>query len=453
VKFRTIEVAQAVDGTLSPAEAADVELDGVVIDSRLITGGELFVPIVAVADGGRDGHEFVAQALDAGAVAYLCSRDLALTDLTAPSIKVDDTGAALLRLGRHARDRIQVSGRVIGITGSVGKTTVKDLTSAVLSTTYRTHASPRSFNNELGVPLTLATAPEDVQAVVVEMGARGRGHIEQLCTVARPDIGVVTTVALAHAEMFGTIEEVAIAKGELIESLPATGTAVLNADNPFVLGMADRASAEVITFGLEHPVDVTATGITLDDELRPSFTLRSPWGQVDVRLSVRGAHQVMNALAAATAAMAAGVTTDEIAHGLAHAALSPWRMDLQRTTSGALVLNDAYNANPTSVEAALRSLAALSTVPAGRKGRKIAVLGVMAELGPNGPKLHRAIADLATELGITVVAVDAPEYGVPVVHGVEGAVAALGALGDQDAVLVKGSRVAALERLVEKLLS
>ena len=435
-----MEVAHAVDGVLT---GDDVEVDGVAIDSRLVTGGELFVPVVAE----RDGHQFVAQALDAGAAAYLCSQHL---ELAAPSIRVADTGAALLKLGRHARSRID--GAVIGITGSVGKTTVKDLCKAALAIRFRTHASPRSFNNELGVPLTLATAADDVEAVVVEMGARGRGHIAQLCEIARPNIAVVTTVALAHAEMFGTIEDVAVAKRELIESLPPSGTAVLNADNPFVLDMAGHSRAEVVTFGLERPHDVTvtATRVTVDEELFPSFTLRSPWGQVDVRLAVRGAHQVMNALAAAAAAMATGVTPTEVAEGLAHAALSPWRMDLQRTPSGALVLNDSYNANPTSVEAALRSLAALPAVPA---GRKLAVLGVMAELGPDGPKLHREVAALAQSLGISVIAVDAPDYGVDVVTGLEGALAALGPLSEGDAVLVKGSRVAGLERLAAELVS
>ena len=437
MKFRATDIANAVDGDLT---GDDVEVDGVAIDSRLIIGGELFVPVIAE----RDGHEFVAQAVDAGAVAYLCSRDV---DVDGTHIKVDDTADALLQLGRHARTRLADNAAVIGITGSVGKTTVKDLTKAVLATRFRTHASPRSFNNELGVPLTLTTAPDDVDAVVVEMGARGRGHIELLCGIARPNIAVVTTVALAHAEMFGTIEDVAVAKGELIESLPPSGTAVLNADNPYVLDMAGRSRAEVVTFGLEHPVDVTATRITYDDELRPSFTLRSPWGQVDLTLAVRGAHQVMNALAAAAAAMAAGVTPDDVAQGLAHATLSPWRMDLQRTSSGALVLNDAYNANPTSVEAALRSLAALPAT------RRFAVLGVMAELGPHGPTLHRDVAAVARELGITVIAVDAPDYGVATVSGVGGALTELGPLGEGDAVLVKGSRVAGLEQLAEKLLA
>src|SRR4051812_39175558 len=437
VRFRATEIAAAVNGTV---HGDDVVVDGVTIDSRAVGGGELFVPIVAE----RDGHEFVAQAVDAGARAYLTSAGVIVRDGTA--VAVGDTAAALLGLGRHARSRL--TDRVIGITGSVGKTTVKDLTAAALRPIYVTHASVRSFNNELGVPVTLANAPDDVEAVVVEMGARGRGHIELLCSIARPTIAIVTTVELAHAEMFGTLEEVAAAKGELVEALPASGTAVLNAANPLVIGMASRTDARVVTFGADTPgADVTASAVAIDDELRPSFRLQSPWGGADIKLGVRGAHQVMNALAAAAAAMAAGVTADDVAHGLSTAVVSPWRMELGRTASGALVLNDAYNANPASMAAALHSLASL---PARRRA---AVVGVMAELGPDGPAEHRRLADLARELGIEVIAVAAPDYGVPVVADIDAALAELGPVGDGDAVLVKASRVAGLERLAHALLN
>jgi UDP-N-acetylmuramoyl-tripeptide--D-alanyl-D-alanine ligase len=440
MRFSATEIARAVGGGL---RGDDVETDGVAIDSRTISGGELFVPIVAE----RDGHEFVAAAMAAGAAAYLTSGAPAPVDI--PAIVVPDTGEALLALGRHARSR--VGDRVIGVTGSVGKTTVKDLTAGALGARFTVQASPRSFNNELGVPLTLANSPDGVEAVVVEMGARGRGHIAQLCDVARPTVGVVTTVVLAHTEMFGTVDEVAAAKGELVESLPTTGTAVLNGDHPLVVGMAGRTDARVLTFGVERSgVDVTASAIVLDDELRPSFRLHSPWGGADVWLPVRGAHQVMNALAAASAAMACGVPPEEAAGGLARAVLSPWRMDLRRTASGAVVLNDAYNANPTSMEAALRSLAAL---PVSSTGRRIAVVGVMAELGPEGKSEHRRVADLAKDLGIELIAVATSDYGVTEMPDIDSAVEALGPLGAGDAVLVKGSRVAGLEKLADLLLS
>lgn len=437
MRFTAKEIARAVDGSL---RGDDVEVDGVTIDSREVVGGELFVPILA----DRDGHEYIPAAITAGAAAYLTEPGFVRSEATA--VVVEDTARALLDLGRHARSRL--GDRVVGITGSVGKTTVKDLTAAALASRFTVQASPRSFNNELGVPLTLANSPDTVEAVVIEMGARGRGHIADLCEIARPTIGIVTTVALAHAEMFGTVEEVAAAKGELVEALPASGTAVLNGDHPLVAAMAPRTSATVVTFGIEQAgADVTASGITIDDDLRPSFHMRSPWGDADIHLSVRGAHQVMNALAAAAGAMACGLPLENVADGLASASLSPWRMDLQRTPTGALVLNDAYNANPTSMEAALRSLAAL---PA---RRRIAVVGVMAELGPAGPDEHQRIAALARDLGIDLIAVDTPDYGVAVVDDVERALAALGSVGEGDAVLVKGSRVAGLEQLAARLLN
>jgi UDP-N-acetylmuramoyl-tripeptide--D-alanyl-D-alanine ligase len=309
------------------------------------------------------------------------------------------------------------------------------------------HASDKSFNNELGVPLTLANAPEPTEVTVVEMGARGRGHIALLADIARPTIGVVTAVELAHTELFGSLEAVAAAKGELVESLPAAGTAVLNADRPLVMGMAGRTSARVLTFGVDTPgVEVTAAAIEFDESLRASFELRSPWGAALVRLPIAGIHQVDNALAAAAAALAAGASPDEVAGGLGTAELSPWRMEVRRAPSGAVVINDAYNANPASAEAALRSLASLSA------RRRIAVLGVMAELGETAAAEHKRIAALARDLDIEVISVDAPDYGVPVVHGIDGVLAAL-QLEDGDAVLIKGSRVAGLEVLADALSS
>ena len=448
MRFTAKEIARAVNGAL---RGDDVSVTGVTIDSREVVGGELFVPILAE----RDGHEFVPAAIAAGAAAYLTEPGPKLSEAIrsdATAVVVEDTARGLLDLGRHARSRL--GDRVVGITGSVGKTTVKDLTAAALATRFTVHASPQSFNNELGVPITLANSPEAVEAVVVEMGARGRGHIAELCEIARPAIGIVTMVALAHAEMFGTVEEVAAAKGELVEALPTSGTAVLNGDQPLVAAMASRTGASVVTFGVDQAgVDVTASGIAIDVDLRPSFRLHSPWGEADVRLDARGAHQVMNALAAAAGAMACGVPLEDVVDGLASATLSLWRMDLQRTATGALVLNDAYNANPTSMEAALRSLAAL---PA---RRHIAVVGVMAELGPSGPAEHRRMAELARQLEIELIAVDTTAYGVSgvsavaVADDVDGALAAVGAIGNGDAILVKGSRVAGLEQLAARLLT
>jgi UDP-N-acetylmuramoyl-tripeptide--D-alanyl-D-alanine ligase len=245
--------------------------------------------------------------------------------------------------------------------------------------------------------------------------------------------------------MFGTVEDVARAKGELVESLPEHGTAVLNADEGLVMGMVERTVATVRTFG-ERKGDVRAERITVDDELRVAFRLVSDAGTADIRLAVRGRHQVTNALAAATAALAAGSTLDDVVAGLASAHLSELRMDLQRAPSGALILNDSYNANPTSMAAALDALAALP----GR--RRIAVLGVMAELGEDSAAGHAEVAAHARELGIEVRSVAAPAYGADDAPDIATVVEQLGPLGDGDVVLVKGSRVAGLEVLAEAFL-
>ena len=357
---------------------------------------------------------------------------------------VPDTFLALTALATAARDRLP--DRVVGITGSVGKTSTKDLLVGALGRRWRVSASPKSFNNELGVPLTVLETPDDAEVVVVEMGARGQGHVASLCAVARPLVGVVTTVGVSHAEFFGTVEDIARAKGELVEALPQEGTAVLNADVPLVTAMAGRAVAQVLTFGLATG-DVRAEGVTLDDDLRPRFLLRSPWGDAPVELAVSGHHQVTNALAAAAAALACDTPLEDVAVGLGDAHLSPWRMQLERSPSGALVLNDTYNANPLSTEAALRGLAALPAE------RRTALLGVMAELGDVGPAEHARIGALATELGIRVISVAAPEYGGEPAADADDALAKLGPVGRGDAVLVKGSRAAGLESVAGTLAS
>jgi UDP-N-acetylmuramoyl-tripeptide--D-alanyl-D-alanine ligase len=450
MRLRVAEIAAATGGHLV---GPDVTVDGASIDSRDLAPGALFVPIVDA----RDGHDFVTGAVARGAAAYLTARPAPEPGAeAATAIVVADTAAALLAVGRLARTRLDGGARpatVVGITGSVGKTTTKDLLAAALATTLRTAASLRSFNNELGVPLTLVNAPDDTEAVVVEMGARGRGHIALLCSIAHPTIAVVTAVEMVHTELFGSLDEVAEAKGELVEALPTDGAAVLNGDNPRVAAMATRTTARVLTFGRgDHPggVDLWAEDVTLDDDLRPRFVLHSPWGRAPLHLAVRGRHNVANALAAAGAALLAGVPLDGLARGLEHADLSAGRMDLRRALSGALVLDDAYNAGPASVTAALHALVALG------RPRSTAVLGVMAELGPEGPAAHRALAEEADRLGVRVIAVDAPDYGPTAEHVIDrdAALARLRADGGpdgDDAVLVKGSRVAGLEAVAAAL--
>ncbi|MEZ5409123.1 MAG: UDP-N-acetylmuramoyl-tripeptide--D-alanyl-D-alanine ligase [Acidimicrobiales bacterium] len=454
--FHASDLARRLQGALS---GPDRDLEGVSIDSRTVAPGNLFVPLVAE----RDGHAYVPSALAAGAGAYLSSTgrvDGTADDATA--ILVADTTDALAEIGRVAREGLE-GGAVVGVTGSVGKTSMKDLTLAACAGARPTHASEKSFNNELGVPLTLANAPAGTEVAIVEMGARGRGHIALLCGIARPTVGIVTAVALAHSELFGSIDGVAEAKGELVEALPAGGVAVLNAEDERVAAMAGRTAAQVVTYGRTRG-DVRATGIVLDDLLRPRFAIECDAGRAEVALDVRGAHMALNAAGAVAAALAVGVPLEAAAAGLAAARLSPWRMDVVRTADGVVVVNDAYNANPTSMRAALEALAALprsgSVAPGGGAvgaggGRRVAVLGLMAELGAEGPAEHAAVAAEAARAGVTVVAVGAPAYGDAAVHVPDRAAAAdaIGPLLAGDAVLVKGSRVAGLEVLAAELVA
>jgi UDP-N-acetylmuramoyl-tripeptide--D-alanyl-D-alanine ligase len=443
VRLTVDDVARVTGGRV--VGPADLVVDGATMDSRALRPGQLFVAL----QGDRDGHEFLRHAREAGAGAALVER----ADDDAPAVVVADAHAALTALGAHARDRLDavvVAGRpvaVIGVTGSVGKTSVKDLIASATAPSRTTAASLRSFNNELGVPLTLLEAPDDTEVAVIEMGARGVGHVRALCTVARPTIGVVTAVALAHTEAFGAIEEVARAKGELVECLTADGTAVLNLGDERVAAMAGRTTAGVLTYGIDQG-DVRAEGVALDDHLRPRFALKSPWGDAEVLLAVRGRHNAENAAGAAAAALAAGADFDGVVAGLSDATLSPWRMELIVSPYGWRVLNDAYNANPTSMAAALDALSDLDAE------RYTAVLGPMAELGHHAEIEHRRIAERARALGIRVLAVDTAAYGPDSepVEGVEGALAAIGPLGPGDAVLIKASRVAGLERLAHRLL-
>jgi UDP-N-acetylmuramoyl-tripeptide--D-alanyl-D-alanine ligase len=338
-----------------------------------------------------------------------------------------------------ARARV---GGAIGITGSVGKTTTKDLLASCLRSTFSTAASERSFNNELGLPLTLLSAPAAARWVVLEMGVRRIGDIERLAEVARPDVGIVTSVAMAHVAYLGDLEGVARAKGELVAALPSSGLAVLNFDDARVRDMASLSACPVLGYGVDAVADVRAEEVTLDRDLRARFRLSSPWGPARVRLALRGLHQVPNALAAAAVALWCGVPIETVAEALAASRGSPRRMEVHRVPRGPVLVDDCFNAIPASTEAALRSLAALPCE------RKLAVLGVMAELGDQSESEHRRIAHMAQELGIEVVGYDTALYGEAHVTGVEEAAAVLRTMGPGDAALVKGSRVARLEDVV-----
>ncbi|MGH9271154.1 MAG: UDP-N-acetylmuramoyl-tripeptide--D-alanyl-D-alanine ligase, partial [Ilumatobacteraceae bacterium] len=278
MRFRASDVARATSGRLV---GPDVEIVGASFDSRSIEPGQLFVPIVAA----RDGHDFIAAAAASGAAATLASHDHAAT---LPTVRVRDTGQALIDLAAWARRRLPAV--VVGITGSVGKTTTKDLCVAAIATGRRVGANPRSFNNEQGLPVTVLGAPDDLEVLVLEMGMRGLGEIARLCVVGRPDIGVVTAVAAAHTGRLGGIDGVVRAKGELVEALPSTGTAILNTDDPRVAAMAGRTDAAVLTFGFGASADVRVDDVQLDDLARARFTARTPWGAAEVQLPVSGRH-------------------------------------------------------------------------------------------------------------------------------------------------------------------
>ncbi|MDE0802131.1 MAG: UDP-N-acetylmuramoyl-tripeptide--D-alanyl-D-alanine ligase [Acidimicrobiales bacterium] len=436
MEFTTDQIARAVRGT---ATGPPSTVGGASIDSRTAGPGQLFVPLVAE----RDGHDFIPAAIESGAAAYLTAHEPD-ADGGTTAIRVDDTMDALTRLGGAARDRLPEA--VIGVTGSVGKTSVKDLLASVLATTFRTASSDKSFNNEIGVPLTLVNAADDTEVLVQEMGARGIGHIRQLCDVARPSAAIVTMVAEVHTSEFAGIDEVALGKGELVEAIPADGFVVLNGSDARVRKMSERTDARVLTYGVSG--DVVAQKVAVDDDLRARFRLSSPWGSVDVQLAVHGVHQVGNALAAAAAGLAQGVPIDAVAAGLETAAISPWRMELHRTGAGAVVINDAYNSNPTALAAAMHSLAAIDA------DRHVAIVGLMAELGEHSEARHAEMGDLAHELDIEMISVACPLYGTGIdVPTPEAAIDALGALGAGDAVLVKASRSAGLESIAESILT
>jgi UDP-N-acetylmuramoyl-tripeptide--D-alanyl-D-alanine ligase len=430
VRLSARQVADAVGGRVHGPEA---DVEGASTDSRTLVAGELFVPVVAA----RDGHDFIVGALDAGAAAYLTAR--------APSggtaIEVDDTAGALWDLGRHARARLP--GTVIGITGSVGKTTVKDLVAGGVAAGRRTHATPASFNNELGVPLTLLGASDGVEVVVVEMGARFPGDIARLCGLARPTIGVITSIGSAHLAHLGGPEGVRAEKGSLLVDLPASGFAVVN-DADCGPEVRSRTSATVLTFGTTTG-DVRATVVGRDDEVRPTVRIDSPWGSGTAALSVRGDHQAVNAAAAVATAVCAGVDFAVALAGVAGAEGSRLRAEIWRAPSGLRVLNDSYNANPTSTAAALHSLARLDAP------RRVAVLGEMAELGAGAAAAHQEIGRLARRLGIEVVAVGGAPYGGVPVASQDEALVLVEELPADSVVLVKASRSVGLDRLAERL--
>ncbi len=455
------EAARIAGGTVAEGArgSAQTETSGISVDSRHVEPGQVFV---ALQGAYADGHDFVGEALRAGAAGAIVSRPV---EGAGPLIIVEDPLEALRRLAAWVRDISDPV--VVGITGSTGKTSTKDLVASVASVRFRTVAADRSYNNELGVPLTLLKACSDTEALVCELGARGPGQIRALCSYVRPHIGIVTNVGVTHFEQFGSTDAIAAAKAELPASLPEGGVAVLNADDPQVAAMAQVTAADVLTFGTARTAWLRAEAIELDRLGRPSFRLLRGYERAAVELELSGRHQVSNALAAAATGLAMGLSLEEAAAGLRAARSSPWRMEVAER-GGVVVINDAYNANPTSMAGALETAAAM--VPAG--GRLLAVLGYMAELGALevgeherlGGEAARAVQPLGGRLVVVgeraaPIAVGARRAGlarvevVPAMADPGVALEALGELAPGDVVLVKASRVAGLERLAELLLA
>jgi UDP-N-acetylmuramoyl-tripeptide--D-alanyl-D-alanine ligase len=430
------QVAAVAGGKLSDSADPDaIVTGGVEYDSRKAGPGGLFL---AIPGEKVDGHDFAAKAHAQGAVATIATRPI-----DSPAIYVDDAIEALTNLAKHVAAAAKA--RIIGVTGSNGKTSTKDLIGQLCSDLGPTVATEGNFNNELGHPYTVCRVEPDTEYLVLELAARGLGHITQLCEIAPPEIGVVLNVGISHLDGFGSIETTAEAKSELPRFLAPEGTVFLNADDPRVAAMAERTRAEVRTYG-RGDADITAVDLEPGDG-RHAFTLVTPEGRARVQLALWGDHHVYNALAAAGVLWKLGQTTEKIAEGLSRAGrLSERRMDVFTRPDGTTVIDDSYNANPASMGAAVRTLGQIPT-----EGRRIAVLGYMADLEELEVECHRRVGEQAREAGIDeVIAVG--EGTEPIIDGADGVTAthvpdqaaAIELLRHRlrpgDAVLVKGSR-------------
>ncbi|RZT85171.1 UDP-N-acetylmuramoyl-tripeptide--D-alanyl-D-alanine ligase [Pseudonocardia sediminis] len=471
------EIAAVTGGRVSRASGEET-VTAVEFDSRAITDGGLFL---ALPGERADGHDFAAAAVARGAAGVLAGREVDAPAVVVPPVPGRNTGtylgatdpdghgaavlSALGRLARHVVDALPGLA-VVGVTGSAGKTSTKDLLAAVLAPLGSTVAPPESFNNELGTPYTALRATPSTRHLVLELSARGPGHIASLCAIAPPRIGVVLNVGSAHLGEFGSPAAIAQAKGELVEALPpgatlpgvtsgAGGVAVLNADDPAVAAMASRTVARVVTFGRAAGADVRAEDVVLDAG-RARFRLVTAHGEARVALRLVGGHQVSNALAAAAVALELGADVDGVAASLSAAEpASRWRMEVTDRADGVTVVNDAYNANPEAMRAALGALQSMTGEGAGHR-RSWAVLGPMAEIGEGSAGVHAEIAALAGQLGADrLVALGCPDYGERAEHvaDVAEALTLLRAeIEPGDVVLVKASRSAGLERVAAGLL-
>lgn len=450
------EVAGVVGGRLADGDP-DIVVTVAASDDRDCVPGTLFA---AIAGERVDGHDYIDSARERGAVAALTTRPVG-----SPAIIVDDVVAALGALASYVIQRLPGT-LVLGLTGSSGKTTTKDLLAAILAPHGETVAPRGSFNSEVGLPLTVLSCTTRTKYLVLEMGMRGREHIHYLCRIAHPRIAGVINVGSAHMELLGSREAIAEAKGEIIDDLPADGTAILHADNPLVMAQAGRTSAPIITFGEAADATVRASDVALDALARPRFTLHWQGDAVPVQLTLSGEHQVANALAATSFALAAGIALADIVAVLeTYVPASKWRMEVTERPDGVTVINDAYNANPESMRAALKALVAIGR----EQGRRTwAVLGEMREIGDASVEEHDSIGRLAVRLDVSkLVAVGEGARPVHLGAAHEGSWgeestwvpdvdAAIALLQEQvrpgDVVLVKASRSIGLERVAEALL-
>jgi UDP-N-acetylmuramoyl-tripeptide--D-alanyl-D-alanine ligase len=432
------EVALVAHGTLV---GLDCEASGIAFDSRSLRLGQAFVAL----EGDADGHDFLQAAATAGAPFAIVQRGRSISALAC--VEVDDCDAALTALGRHCRDRLSGSleGRVIGVTGSVGKTSTKDLVLAVLRSKYAgAHAPEKSLNNDIGVPVTIINAPDSCDALVLEMGMRGLGEIARLCDVGQPQIGVITEVGDAHSERVGGIDGVVRAKAELVHALPSSGVAIVNSDSVNAMKTVHGIAARVVTFGSSETASVRWEIVSIDD--RGCCTVRFAAGDESAvgAVPLPGIHMASNAASAVAVGITCGIGIMQCVEALSNAQSASQRMQWVAGQNGLRILDDSYNANPMSVAAALRTVAETSAK------QRFAVLGVMAEV-LHSEAAHREIASLCKQVGIELLALETDLYGTNPLS-VDDIANALSQLDSDAVVLVKGSRVAATERVVHALM-
>ncbi|MFV0463189.1 MAG: UDP-N-acetylmuramoyl-tripeptide--D-alanyl-D-alanine ligase [Nostocoides sp.] len=460
------EIAEVTNGWLSDPAAGDVQVDGpVVTDSREAGPRGLYIARIGEH---ADGHEFVLDAAERGAVAALTTEPVTAL----PYVLVPDVQEAFAALARAVVERAGEKLTIIGITGSCGKTSTKDLLAHVLSGSGNTVAPVGSLNSEVGVPLTVCRITAATRFLVLELGARGIGHVAYLTDMAPPKVGVILNVGSAHLGEFGSQEAIARAKGELVEALPPAadgGIAVLNADDPLVAAMAARTSARVVRVGEDASADIRAIAVTVGGDGHPSATVVTPTGRAEMTLTgLVGRHHLGNALAVIAVARACGISLEAVCDALGAARPSSrWRMEVHTTPAGATIVNDAYNANPDSMLAALQTLGIMTAT-----GRRVAVLGAMLELGETSAELHArmGVAAVANDIDDLIVvgagarpiaeaATAAPDHGehrttVRTVPDVDAAYAVLARdLHAGDIVLIKSSRDAELRFLGDRLIS